>query len=389
MRVGYLVETPITMEKRLFGAQISFIDLLSELSKRGVEPFVVVSEEWELTDILRMRGISYLVTPIWEFFNSLDGAYKEVHNADLQREQNPASEKSVEDYFRANDVELVHMNTRFCGLIGARVAALLQIPYIFHIREFLADDFGLAFRDEEAANRLIGGSSSLIAVSNSIGRHLSALYPDTRIDTIYNGVDIAKYSCDPQLRFGGECVRLAIVGRIIEHKGQFDAIRAVEALIGTTQKAIELLVVGHRPDEMTDYEKFLVTYVREHQLAESVSFFPYTDKVEDILETCDIGLMCSAMEAFGRVTVEYMLSQLLVIGADAGGTAEIVSHGENGLLYPRGDFRRLAQYIRSAIENPDTANRMIRAGNAEALSRYSMSRNSEEVFGIYQDILGL
>lgn len=389
MKIGYLVETPVTKEKRLYGAQISLLSLLAELSQHDVQPFVVVSEEWEITEKLRSLGIDYLVTPIWEFFISLDGSYGEPPDSSVQNGIYAVSQPIIQEYFEKNKIELVHMNTRFAGLIGPKVAKNLGIPYIFHIREFLAEDFGLAFTNQELANELIGDSALLIAVSESIHSYLSNLYPSTRIDTIYNGVDIAKYSNPKSTKLEGDIVRIALTGRIIQHKGQFDAIRAVETLCNKSNRKIELLIIGLRPDEMNDYEQMLVNYVSEKNLSNVVKFIPFTDKVENVLRTCDIGLTCSKKEAFGRVTVEYMLSNLLAIGADCGGTSEIISNGVTGLLYKEGDYLHLAQSIDWAINNTQAANEIIRAGNDKAVSNYSTTTNALNVLKAYQSILSL
>jgi glycosyltransferase involved in cell wall biosynthesis len=372
MKIGYLVETPVTKEKRLYGAQISLLSLLAELKKHDVQPFVVVSEEWEITERLRSLGIDYLVTPIWEFFISLDGSYGAPPDSSVQNGIYAVSQPIIQEYFERNKVELVHMNTRFAGLLGAKVAKKMGIPYIFHIREFLAEDFGLAFTDEEFANELIRDSSLLIAVSESIRSYLSNLYSRTQIETIYNGVDV---------------VRIALTGRIIQHKGQFDAIRAVETLCNKSSQRIELLIIGLRPDEMNDYEKMLLNYVRKNNLSNVIKFVPFTDRVEEVLKTCDIGLTCSKKEAFGRVTVEYMLSNLLAIGADCGGTSEIISNGVTGLLYKEGDYLQLAQSIEWAINNTQVANEIIRAGNKWAISNYSSVTNALNVLKTYQRIL--
>lgn len=387
MNIGYLVETPITKEKKMYGAQISFVNLLAELKKYGVNPYVVVSEEWEITEKLREFGVEVLVTPIYEFFTSVDGAYGEYHDRTMQEKQNAISKKLIHDFFEKNNVELVHMNTRFCGLLGAKVAKEMHIPYIYHIREFLEDDFGLIFKDEKLANELIGNSTALIAISESIYGYLKKLYPNTRIDLVYNGIDQKKYICPKCERFASNTIRLVIVGRVISHKGQLDAIKAVEMLLGKIDKEIELLIVGIRPDEMTDFEKMLVEYVEENRLNNIVKFVPFTAEVEKILKTCDIGLMCSKREAFGRVTVEYMLSNLLVIGSNSGGTPEIISDKITGLLYKEGDYVALAEEIMWAITHDDLSNSIISSGYDKAISCYSSVANAEKVFEIYRDIL--
>ena len=200
MNIGFLVETPITEKKKMYGAQRSFVMLLEELKSMGVNAFVVVSEEWEIVSELRRIGAEVLITPIYEFFTSLDGAYGEYHDNETQKRQNIESSEKIRRYFMENHVQLVHMNTRFCGLLGAEIAVELGIPYIFHIREFLEADFGLTFKDQAYADKMIGNADALIAISNSIYKYLYQKYPGTRIDTIYNGVSAEKYSND-------ECIK--------------------------------------------------------------------------------------------------------------------------------------------------------------------------------------
>lgn len=387
INVGYLVETPITREKKMYGAQLSFVALISELAKFGIAPFVVVSEEWEMTDALRGMGVSVLTTPIWEFFRSLDGVYEAVHEPEWQSEQERQSEQKVVGYFRENNVQLVHMNTRFAGLLGARVARTLRVPYLYHIREFLAEDFGLAFKDEQLAQELIGGADSLIAISQSVREHLNLEYPSSTVRLIYNGVDIEKYRFQAPQRCAGPVIRLALVGRVVEHKGQFDAIKAIQALPDEVRTKVELNIVGYRPDEITPYEQFLIDYVNEHSLEHAVRFVPFTNDVPLLLRDFDIGLMCSSKEAFGRVTVEYMLSRLLVIGSASGGTAEIISHGRNGLLYQAGDHEDLASQITNAINDPDSTRSMISTAYEDAIAQFSASLNALNVYNVYREVL--
>ena len=43
--------------------------------------------------------------------------------------------------------------------------------------------------------------------------------------------------------------------------------------------------------------------------------------------------MSSPYEAFGRVTIEYMMAGLPVIGRNGGATPEIIKENETGMLY--------------------------------------------------------
>ena len=293
-----------------------------------------------------------------------------------------------QNYFEKNNFALVHMNTRFCGLLGAKVADAMEIPYVFHIREFLKEDFGLVFKDEAIADKIISNSSCLIAISESIKSHLISKYPYSKIKLIYNGLRIEKYEHAECKRFLNKTVRLAIVGRVISHKGQLEAIKAVEHIVNDGNfKDIILYIVGIRPDEMTDYENMLVKYVNDRDLSKNIKFIPFTDKVEKVLSNCDIGLTCSKMEAFGRVTVEYMLSHLLAIGANSGGTPEVIKDMNTGLLYEEGNYISLAHSIMWAVTHSEKANEIITCGHRTAITNFSSKQNADKVYDLYKEIL--
>ena len=63
---------------------------------------------------------------------------------------------------------------------------------------------------------------------------------------------------------------------------------------------------------------------------------PFQSDLYELRKHADIALMCSRGEALGRVTVEAMLSENLVIGADSAGTKEIIQNKVTGYLYKTG-----------------------------------------------------
>ena len=72
-------------------------------------------------------------------------------------------------------------------------------------------------------------------------------------------------------------------------------------------------------------------------------------------------LVCSKMEALGRVTIEGMYYRNLVIGADSGATAELVKDGMTGYLYKSGNIDDLVKNIEKAIASDDSNKIIINA----------------------------
>lgn len=133
-----------------------------------------------------------------------------------------------------------------------------------------------------------------------------------------------------------------MVGRIHSYKGQLEAVRAVQ-IVRDSGVDVELVIVGG-VDEV-GYARMIADYVESHHLEACVRLLGFQDNPASYLALTDIALTCARNEAFGRTTVEAMLMGKPVIGANSGGTAEIIHDGETGLLYEPGDVSGLADRI--------------------------------------------
>ncbi len=381
MKVGYLVETPV--EHRLTGGSRSFLDLLEQLVPLGVEPFVAVHEPWALTEELEKRGIPFITTKMYRPFVGTEEKARFYRIKYLVKTLiNAVSRRRVRSFFRKSGVELIHVNSQFCGVVGAQVARDLKLPYVYHIREYLSSDFGVEFYNKKQADRLIGGASAVVAISSSIEEFVRKKYPAARVERIYNGLNAEKVGCPDTVRFREEPVKIVIVGRVADAKNQREAILATELLVKEFHENVLLYVVGYLGKD--PYELELAQYVKEKGLSEAVRFVPFSDDPGSITHTCDIGLTCSVREAFGRVTIENMMASLLVIGSNTGGTPELIRDGEDGFLYELGNPRELAEKIRWAIHHPDEANALLSAGKKKAEETFSIQHTAQQVFALYQ-----
>ena len=106
-----------------------------------------------------------------------------------------------------------------------------------------------------------------------------------------------------------------------------------------------------------------------------------------LLANEDVGLMLSQNEAFGRVTIEYMMHGLAVIASDTGATPEILENGKIGYLYHLGDYQDLAQKMRLLIENKTKIIEFSEKGRAKALNCFSSKQNTRGIWDIYKQLL--
>lgn len=385
MRVGYFVETPV--EHNLTGGSRSFLNLVEVLKNQDIEPFVVVSEEWALTEELSKLGIPYITSKMYRPFVGVKEKarfYRLKYYIKLIF-NNRARDKAVR-WFRKNGVQLVHINSQFTGVVGAQVAQRLRIPYVYHIREFLNDDFGVTFYSPKLVGKYIKPADRIVAVSKSIQDFYEKKL-NRKVDQIYNGIPLKKNSfLEKTERFAGKRVNLVIVGRVCEGKGQLEAAEAIKILI--TENNIEdicLHIVGFMGTD--SYEHKLADYINQNNLQKNIILHKFTNNPFEITKDCDIGLTCSIAEAFGRVTVEYMLASLCVIGADTGGTPEIIEDGVSGMVYRQGNAKDLAEKIKYVMDHRCEANRMMNNGRERALKYFTIESTAKAVKNLYEVLL--
>lgn len=283
-------------------------------------------------------------------------------------------------WFKKEGVELIHINSQFAGIIGSQVAQKLNIPYVYHMREYLDKDFFVRFYSDKLVKKYIAAATKVIGISQSIQQYYQQKLGRS-VDLIYNGIPVSEENYyDGGDRLEKDTLELAILGRVNPAKGQAEAIEAVELL---KDEKVRLHIIGFTGKD--DYERKLKEYATERALP--VVFHEFTNKPAEILKTCDVGLTCSVAEAFGRVTVENMLAGLFVIGANTGGTPEIILDGETGLLYQQGSKEDLAEKIRWVLANKTAAKQMLQKGQSRGLEVFTIQATANRVMKLYEEVL--
>ena len=75
--------------------------------------------------------------------------------------------------------------------------------------------------------------------------------------------------------------------------------------------------------------------------------------------------------------MEAMSSGVPTIGTAAGGVAELIADGRDGVLVPPGDAGALADAIGALADDPDRAIRLGRAGRARVVEGFGAGRGAQ------------
>ncbi|HZB72728.1 MAG TPA: glycosyltransferase family 4 protein [Acidimicrobiales bacterium] len=368
---------------RLSGAELGLTRLLPAL--HGIDAHVILAEEGPLVGRLQRIGTSVEVLPMAERARTLS---KDKVRPGAMALGTAASTGwyvlRLARRLRQLQPDIVHTNSLKAALYGVAAARLAGVPTVWHIRDRIAPDYlpRAAVRlVQEAAGHfptaVIGNSESTLATLRVPLRHAVIPSPVLIHETVARPSDPERTS-HPSLRVG-------IVGRLAPWKGQDLFLRAfAEAFPDGDAEAV---VIGAALFGEDQYAGSLHRLVRELRLERRVSFTGFRDDVAAELARLDVLVHASTIpEPFGQVVVEGMAARLPVVAPDAGGPAEIITHGLDGLLYPMGDPRALARHLRSLAADAGLRGRLGAAGYERAID-FSPESAAAKVMQVYRGVL--
>lgn len=290
--------------------------------------------------------------------------------------------EKISNLIKKENIDIVHLNTTYT-YVPALAAIKCNIPFVWHLREFLEEDQHKKIWDRKFGYRLISKASAVVTISDSLFNKYSKLIPNSNLLRIYNGIDEAYYSDKEHKIFQNKEVSIVIIGTINESKGQIQAIQACEMLLKRNIKNFELIIVG----KITRYANYLKEQAEKFGLSNYIQFVGLQRDTASFYKKADIALVCSRFEAFGRVTVEAMMGGCLVIGANSGGTVELVKDNVTGLLYKSGDINSLVDKMEYAITHPLEMINIAENGQKYMIENMTARKNAQRIFDLYQDIL--
>lgn len=359
------------------------IAIAKSVKALGNRVIIVIPSGGEICDLLEESGIEYYVVPFKMWINIGKGNRKLIGLLKTLINYHQAKKLVKTLAIDTESVALVHTNSIITNF-GLIIARCLNVPHIQHIREFGKKDFDMCFEDGEtnALKKVLKHSKAVVCISKEVETYYSQYNSENKLKLIYNGVSIQPNThIDKKVTCAQNKVKIVLVGRYSSEKGQSDAIQAIKVLVDKGIHNIQLDLFGKGPDE-----ELMRSQILEMGLQDYVFLKGY--KSDNDLSEYDIALMCSKCEAFGRVTIEYMLNQLPVIGAAVGGTLEIIENGVTGFLYQANSIEDLAQKIEQLYMDGSQRAKMGEAGLRRANECFSEKSYLENIHKLYMSVIG-
>ncbi len=371
----------VTHVANMGGANRSLFQLVREMAEKyEVTPFVlgpVDSSSNGIKSYMARIGVEYIGVPI-NFFKIDKPSFAQLVSylravVGLVRRLK---------FLKSYHIDIIHTNTSIID-IGAYLSRNLGCKHVWHFREFGDLDYGLyplggVFYEKFTYKH----ADAIIAISKVMARHFENKVPAKKLHVIFNGVfDVeSKYVAQHK----NQAVQFFCAGFISEGKNQKDIVNAVNILVNTFNiTKFHVTIVGRKAEP---YGEELLEDVRKYGLETFFSILPETDGIKEIARGMDVGVVPSKAEAFGRVTIEYQLQNLLVVASDQGANVELIQNGKTGLLYHVSDYMELASVMRDIIENNLPWEDIAGKGMDYAKSHYLSTYNTKAIFELYQTL---
>ena len=360
----------------LYGANRSLLGLIKYLIQNGVDCFAIIPQKGEIEQELQENGVEYALATyrscVW--YPQYVGLPFLVNLINIPK---------IADIIRKWDVDIVHTNNSSHD-VGFIVARLLGKKHVWHVREIMEHNYETRNIFPKLYKKFRAKSDTVICVSKFVYDYHMEHYPNPNMKVIYNPYDIEYYNISRDSFASKETVKILMAGNFTRYKRQIDSVKAVKILVERGINNIKLTLVGSGEKKCIDEIK---DYIHMYQLENWIELLNFVPDLRKIRRETDIALCCSVDEALPRVVVEGMLSELLAIGANSGGVAELIENGVTGLLYDVGNCEQLADKIEYAVFHKCECREMIIKAKQYAIDNFELEHSGEKVLKLYNELL--
>lgn len=355
------------------GAQRHLIEVLRHLDRRRFAPQVwTLRGEGELIAEAEQLGLS-----VRSF--GLGARLQEAHTFPLFR-------RAVRS-LRQDGVQLLHCYLSFANIVGTLLAACARIPVLLVSKRSL-DTYQRRIEawSHWAVNRF---ADKVIANADAVREFVIRTEgcPAHKIIVIPNGINdefAANGVRDREralLGFGPQTRVVGTLGRLAWKKGQEYFLRAA-AEIARCEQDVTFVLVGDGP-----LRTQLEAQAHSLGIASRVKFLGQRLDSQAVISMFDIFVLPSVIEGMPNALLEAMALEKPVVVTNAGGNAEVVAHGETGLVVATRQSGEMAQAILQLLRDQALAQQFAQAARQFVHQRFSFRHTLHAMESLYTKML--
>ncbi|MGL4352016.1 MAG: glycosyltransferase family 4 protein [Plesiomonas shigelloides] len=211
---------------------------------------------------------------------------------------------------------------------------------------------------------------AFVAPSAFMAQIIRSRLPDSRIEVIFNGIDVELSS-----ESGEDQGYFLFLGRLMPEKG-------VETLALAHQRMTSrarLKIVGNGP--------MLARLKQDYPNVELLGFKQGEELLDLLRHAKAVVVPSESYENCSMSLLEAMAYSKSVIGARIGGIPEQIRDGIDGLLFEAGNADELARCMDRLVADPEQTAAMGHSARQRLIERYSLASHKLSLLGLYQSLL--
>jgi glycosyltransferase involved in cell wall biosynthesis len=229
----------------------------------------------------------------------------------------------------------------------------------------------------------------IVCISDLVRRVLLADgVPDSRLTTIYSGVDTTKFAdlaapegLKSELGIPEDHLLIGTVAAVVGHKDYPNLLQAARLVVDRESK-VSFCAVGDG-----DHWQLAQQLHVDLNLGRRFVFTGYRRDVGRLLKGFDLFVLASREEGLGTSLLDAQAVGLPVVATRAGGIPEVIETGRNGLLVPPRNAQALADALLQLVGDADLRQCLGRQAQTD-VKRFSIDQTVTAYLDLYKALSG-
>ncbi len=310
----------------------------------------------DYTDALTLQGhqVTSLIHTHCAITHKIKGEFQKIHSFS---KHDPFAAYKMKRIIKKNPPDAIITHGNRAHYLMQKAAGTIPVIGVVHTPSF---------------GPIMNGHS-IICVSNELkeGCCTKRIKQNQRIFHIPNMINLPETTTYKAPHFSNTVV-IGMAARLFSFKGMDTFVRAME-ILKTKNISFKAKIAGDGPEYNT-----IKSLIETLDLEDRIEMLGWVDESKTFYDTLDILCIPSLSEPFGLVVLEGFSASLPLVVSDASGPMEIVEHGKDALVFPKGDYTQMAHAIIKLINDPEMAKRLTQNG-FETVYKYDIHRVGKQI----------
>ena len=289
-------------------------------------------------------------------------------------------------------IDILHSFLFHANIVGRIVGRLAGVPIMLSSERIIE----IEGKNRLLLNRLTAPlADKIIVVSDAVKEFAIrkiGISP-SKLVTIYNGVDLSKYSekaAAPGVEARKRALDIDLSHRVVGTVGNLEARKGYEYLLQAAslvltenrERGITFLLVGEGSQRVK-----LENLAKDLGISSSVIFAGYRDDIPQVLSAMDVFVLASIYEGLPNALLEAMAMGKPVVATRVAGIPDVVADGEMGILVHRRNPHALASAIRTLLVDEERAQEMGYMGRKRVEDAFTVETMVAKTEELYEELI--